>query len=202
MTTLPIYNVSKKYNAILDAGEVLLCEGYDSAQPQAVTRKAGVSVGLFYRYFNNKQELLAAIMVRHLQAMHAQIKQALPRCSTAMDGLECILTLTLNYFRQHEGLIKLFFMEIGYGDTKMTQQFNDARQSYRRILRAILKDGSKQGVFLDPKALDLEIAVNSIIGTINWTVYDILVVQNKSINSKKLAGRLLVFLSRSLLNIK
>ncbi len=201
MAAQPIYNVSKKYNAILQAGEVLFCEGYESAQPLAVTKKAGVSVGLFYRYFENKQALLAAIMVRHLNVLHAQISQDIQYCGNAMDALECVLVSTLRYFRQHQGLIKLFFMEIGYGDAEATQQLKVARQTYRKILGSILKEGSSQGIFLDAKLMDVEIAINSIVGTINWTLYDLLVVQNKNIKPDNLATRMLAFLSRSLCEV-
>ena len=194
----PRYNVSSRYDAILKAGEVLLCEGYEKAQPQLIAQRAGVSVGLFYRHFDNKQGLLTAIMVRHLGTLHSQIAQDVKQCANPIDALECVLISTLRYFRTNQGLIKLFFMEIGYGDATATKQLKDARQTYRNILLSILGDDISQGILLDQDRLDVQIAVNSIVGTINWSLYDLLVVQNQDIEPEELAKRILSFLLPSL----
>ena len=170
--TQPRYDVAGRYTALLQAGEVLLCEGYDKAQPQLIADTAGVSVGLFYRHFKNKQELLTGIMVRHLGILHQQIAQAVAQGTHPASALHTVLVLTLRYFQAHQGLIKLFFMQIGYGDTTATQQLRDARQRYRNILLTILQNGIAQGIFLMSDVLDVEIAINSIIGTINCSLYD------------------------------
>lgn len=198
----PRYDVASRYAALLQAGEVLLCEGYDKAQPQLIAKTAGVSVGLFYRHFKNKQELLTAIMVRHLGILHRQIAQEIKQYTNPAEALHCVLVSTLRYFRTHQGLIKLFFMQIGYGDTTATEHLYDARQTYRNILLFILEDGIAKGVFLTPDVLDLQIAVNSTIGTINWSLYDMLVVKNEDIEPDELAKKLTSHLLRSLMRLQ
>lgn len=196
--TQPRYDVPGRYTALLDAGEALLCEGYEQAQPQLVADSAGVSVGLFYRHFKNKQELLTAIMVRHLGKLQLQIAQALPACSHPAKALHVVLLLTLRYFHQHQGLIKLFFMQVGYGDTTATEQLREVRQTYRNILLTIIEDGSEQGIFLSPPVLDVQLSINSIIGTINWSLYDLLVVKNETLEPETFAQQLSSHLLRSL----
>ncbi len=198
MAPKPIDRVSTKYTAMLDAGEALLCEGLDKAQPQSITKKAGVSVGLFYRYFDNKQALLTAVMERHLETLHTQIMQDVECIDDALQALECVLISTLSYFAEHQGLIKLFFMKIGYGDAQAMPSLKAPRASYRKIIKSIIKKGIDQGRFCDQKDLDIEMAVNAIVGTINWSLYDLLVVQEKNIEPKKLAQRILTFLLRGL----
>lgn len=196
--TQPRYDVPGRYRALLDAGEALLCEGYEQAQPQLVADSAGVSVGLFYRHFKNKQELLTAIMVRHLGELQLQIAQALPACSHPAEALHVVLWLTLRYFHQHQGLIKLFFMQVGYGDTTATEQLREVRQTYRNILLTIIEDGAAQGIFLSPPVLDVQLSINSIIGTINWSLYDLLVVKNETLEPETFAKQLSSHLLRSL----
>lgn len=195
----PRYDVAGRYSALLQAGEVLLCGGYDKAHPQRIADTAGVSVGLFYRHFQNKQELLTAIMVRHLEILHQQIAQEIEHCTHPIEALHAVLVSTLRYFQVHQGLIKLFFMQIGYGDTIATEQLRDARQTYRHLLLAILQGGVAQGIFHTPDVLDVETAINSIIGTINWSVYDRLVVRNKNLEPDELARKLSAHLLRSLM---
>ncbi|MEM7796233.1 MAG: TetR/AcrR family transcriptional regulator [Cyanobacteria bacterium P01_C01_bin.118] len=194
------YNIEGRYAALLEAGEVLLCNGYDSAQPQRIAKAAGVSVGLFYRHFKNKQDLLTAIMVKHLGLLHRQIIEVTKQIPEPVKALETVLLLTLQYFQTHQGLIKLFFMQIGYGDTEVTKQLQEVRQTYRDILDSILQSGMSQGVFLSSDSLDVQIAINSIIGTINWSLYDLLIAKNENIEPDALAEKLSTHILRGLEN--
>lgn len=194
------YDIEGRYAALLQAGEILLCDGYENAQPQLIAKTAGVSVGLFYRHFKNKQELLTAIMVRHLGILHCQITQEIELKSNPVEALHLVLVLTIKYFQNHLGLIKLFFMQIGYGDITATEQLRDARQTYRNILESILQSGIDKDIFLAPDTLDIQIAINSIIGTINWSLYDILIVRNESIEVNELAEKLTKHILRGLIS--
>jgi AcrR family transcriptional regulator len=197
------YDIEGRYIALLEAGEASLCNGYDNAQPQLIAKAGGVSVGLFYRHFKNKQELLTAIMIRHLEILHHQIMQKIENVSNPVEALHLVLLSTLRYFQAHQGLIKLFFMQIGYGDAialpgTATEQLRKARQTYRDILESILESGIMGGVFLSPDILDVQLAINSIIGTINWSLYDLLIVKNESIEPEVLAKKLSEHILRSL----
>ena len=138
-------------------------------------------------------------MVYRLGILHQQIIQEVEQIDNPIEALQTVLVLTLQYFRVHQGLIKLFFMQIGYGDTVATQQLFKTRQNYRNILENILQKGIIEGAFLPLEVLDMEIAINSIIGTINWTLYDLLVVRNENIELEKLATKLSAHIMRSLL---
>ncbi len=194
----PRYNVAGRYAALLDAGEVLLCQEYDKAQPRLIAETAGVSVGLFYRHFKNKQEMLTDIMVKHLEILHSQVAQELQQDSEPVEALHTVLLFTLRYFHQHQGIIKLFFLQIGYGDLTATEKLKKARQTYRDILLNIIEDGIAQGIFLPPEVLDVQLAINSIIGTINWSVYDLLIVKNETLEPEEFAQKLLSYILRSL----
>jgi AcrR family transcriptional regulator len=197
-TSASRYDIEGRYTALLQAGEILLCSGYDNAQPQLIAKTAGVSIGLFYRHFKNKQELLTAIMVYHLGILHHQITQELEHYSNPVESLHIVLTLTLRYFQVNQGLIKLFFMQIGYGNMTATEQLQEARQTYRNILESIIRSGIDEGIFLALDILDVQIAINSIIGTVNWSLYDILIVRNENIESDELAKKITLHMLRGL----
>ena len=189
------YDIEGRYSALLDAGEILLCEGYENAKPQQIAKMAKVSVGLFYRHFKNKQELLTAITVKHLGILHRQIDRELEAQNDPVLALDTVLILTISYFQQHQGLIKLFFMQIGYGNATAIEQLKESRQKYRNILECIIQQGITKNIFV---TLDVPIAINSIIGTINWSLYDLLIVNNENIESSELANKLLVHFLRGL----
>lgn len=194
----PRYDVTGRLTALLDAGECLFAQGYDTAQPQLIADTAGVSVGLFYRHFRNKQDLLTAIIVRHLNQLHSQIAQALQPSLPPVEALQTVLLLTLQYFHSQQGLIKLFFMHIGYGDATATEHLRTARQTYRTLLLSVIEAGIAQGLFLPPDQLDVQLAINSIIGTMNWSLYDLLVVKNETFDPEVFTQKLTAHLLRSL----
>jgi AcrR family transcriptional regulator len=194
----PRYDIEGRYLALLEAGESALCNGYDNAQPQLIAKAGGVSVGLFYRHFKNKQELLTAIMIHHLEILHHQIVQEVANVANPVDALHLVLLSTLQYFQAHQGLIKLFFMQIGYGDAIATEQLRNTRQTYRDILGSILESGMTAGVFLSSDILDVQTAINSIIGTINWSLYDLLIVKEENVVPDELAKKLSAHILRSL----
>src|SRR6266852_3773344 len=57
---------SAKRRQIMDgAREVFLSHGFDAASMGEIARKAGVSKGTLYVYFNGKEQLFEAIATRH-----------------------------------------------------------------------------------------------------------------------------------------
>src|SRR6478609_7981345 len=67
----------RSYQALLDAAEVLFSShGYDAVGTPEIAEKAGVSVGTFYRYFEDKHEVYLEIMRRTMkQAYTATIER-------------------------------------------------------------------------------------------------------------------------------
>ncbi|WP_121971553.1 TetR/AcrR family transcriptional regulator [Leptolyngbya sp. BC1307] len=123
-TQKPRYDIEGRYQALLEAGETLLCEGYDQAQPKRIAELAGVSVGLFYKHFSSKRDLLAAVMVHRLGSLHSLIEDAIASEPSPERSLKAVIVQTLAYFQKHRGLAKLFFMQIGYGDHQATEQLS------------------------------------------------------------------------------
>jgi len=67
-------------DTILEAtARVLIKHGYDGLTTNAVAQLAGVSIGSLYQYFPNKEALVAGLIGRHLEEMHAAVSKELAR---------------------------------------------------------------------------------------------------------------------------
>src|SRR5262245_8776751 len=65
-------------DALLEAtARVLIKEGYDRASTNRIAEVAGVSIGSLYQYFPSKEALVAAVIVRHTQAVSEVTRTAL-----------------------------------------------------------------------------------------------------------------------------
>ena len=61
--------------AILTAtARILVRDGFERASTNRIAEEAGVGVGSLYQYFPNKESLVAALMDRHVDEMHAVVK--------------------------------------------------------------------------------------------------------------------------------
>ena len=70
--------VHRRRRQILDAAtEVMSRAGFHSTSMQSVAEHAGISVGLIYQYFANKDELLEAVIVDILEDFRDQVPAAI-----------------------------------------------------------------------------------------------------------------------------
>ena len=87
--TLPRKNATQArskatVDAILEAtARILVKEGYDHASTNKVAEAAGVSIGSLYQYFPSKEELVAALIERHMDEMTCVVAEAAVRLRDA-----------------------------------------------------------------------------------------------------------------------
>src|SRR5947199_6919992 len=72
---------------ILDAGLVCFAKrGFHQTSMHDISAEAGISVGLIYRYFENKEAVISAMAARHKE----EIQQMLERARQAPSLLESL----------------------------------------------------------------------------------------------------------------
>src|SRR5438876_5980871 len=77
---------------ILDAA--LVCfgkRGFHQASMHDISAEAGISVGLIYRYFENKDAVISAMADRHKKEIHEVLERA-RRAPTLLESLEILFT--------------------------------------------------------------------------------------------------------------
>src|SRR5256714_9700701 len=77
---------------ILDASVVCLAKrGFHQASMHDFSTEAGISVGLIYRYFQNKEAVIAAMAERHKKQIHEILERA-RQASSSRESLETLFT--------------------------------------------------------------------------------------------------------------
>jgi TetR/AcrR family transcriptional regulator, repressor for uid operon len=77
---------------ILDAAVVCFAKrGFHQASMHDISAEAGISVGLIYRYFHNKEAVIAAMADRHKQEIH-DILQRARQAPSLLESLEILFT--------------------------------------------------------------------------------------------------------------
>ena len=77
---------------ILDAALICFAKrGFHQASMHDISAEAGISVGLIYRYFENKDAVISAMADRHKKVIHEVLERA-RRAPTLLESLEILFT--------------------------------------------------------------------------------------------------------------
>lgn len=103
----------RTYEALLSAAEQEFSDrGYDATQTPDVARRAGVSVGTFYRYFEDKKEVLLEVLKRDLTQGRDMVLSGLTperlAADTRRQTIETALTILLENTNRNPGLERVF----------------------------------------------------------------------------------------------
>lgn len=63
------------------ATRVLIRDGYEALNTNRVAEEAGASVGSLYQYFSSKQQLIGALLNRHVENTMSEVRSAIPNLS-------------------------------------------------------------------------------------------------------------------------
>ena len=89
--TLPEPSIDRR-TQILEAAVVCFAKrGFHQASMHDISAEAGISVGLIYRYFENKEEVISAMAARHKQEIHDVVERA-RQAPTLLESLEILFT--------------------------------------------------------------------------------------------------------------
>jgi AcrR family transcriptional regulator len=83
---------SDRRGQILDAALACFAKrGFHQTSMHDISAEAGISVGLIYRYFENKEAVISAMADRHKEEIHEMLERA-RQAPTLLESLEILLT--------------------------------------------------------------------------------------------------------------
>src|SRR5882724_4680811 len=85
-------SVPDRHTQILDAAMVCFAKrGFHQASMHDISAEAGISVGLIYRYIENKEDVIRAMADRHKEEIQEMLKRA-RQAPTLLESLEILFT--------------------------------------------------------------------------------------------------------------
>src|SRR2546429_9583619 len=92
MSQPQIESIQDRRTQILDAALICFAKrGFHEASMRDISAEAGISVGLIYRYFENKDAVISAMADRHKKEIHEVLERA-RRAPTLLESLEILFT--------------------------------------------------------------------------------------------------------------
>lgn len=138
---------ARKAAVLKAAGECFAESGYRHTPVETIARRAGVSKGLVFSFFPNKQKLFEAVVDRSL-AHWANLsdRKASRDSGDIEEELRSLFLASFELYEQHP-IVQLFYRQkdlVGENHTKLVDRQN---RLWRKRIGELLEKGIEQGLF-------------------------------------------------------
>ena len=166
----------RTYRAILAAAaKVFPKRGFEGAQVPDIARAAGVSVGIVYRYFDDKREIFLEMLESHLNAARAEVAARLPPAELAgvapVSAIARVVEVVFDEAQRDPALAKVY-LAASLTDKDVAKMRIESETYDRSVVAAILETAISRKRVPDPAAAALVIeravqgvAVDCVIGS-------------------------------------
>ena len=155
---------------LLDAAEALIArKGFEDAGILEMARRAGCSVGGFYRRFRDKDGLLHALHERFCAEARATADVALDpgrwQGASTADILGEFTSFLVHIYRERQGLLRAFLRQ-GAADARLRQRTDQLFAHIVERLQRLLRERRAEVTHPDPQ-LAAGFGVHVVLGTLN-----------------------------------
>lgn len=143
-------------------------KGYAAIAMRQIADAVGIRPGAIYNHFATKQDILLALMVRHLTALAEAWDAEAPPASPE-GRLDTFVRFHLHYHFSRPDEVFLSYMELRSLEPGNLETVASLRRAYEGTLREILADGMEAGRFViaDP-AVQARALIAMLNGVTTW----------------------------------
>ena len=183
-------NVGKKRELIVDvAVQLILSKGVESFSMRDLAKKSGLSIGLIYHYFSDKQEIIQAALQTHIHDCTKQIVSEIKTIKDNRKKLQKKITDTSYIYQKYPTLFKILINFISWSMYNSNSQIllSDMFVEMRTYLSSLIE------VNLSPGSLErkeIENLAYLILGSAIGISIQMCVDTNKINTSKDISNQL------------
>ncbi len=121
--------------------------GYRQTTLEDIARHAGIAKASMYRYFENKQELLAKIFLKVAGTFALGLQPLQSASISPEEKLRRAIQHLLRTIGENVALFTVFYGEEADLPDRLRTEVNEARQRVAASLEGILREGNPNGLF-------------------------------------------------------
>lgn len=159
---------SKRERILRAAIDVIAQNGYFNAKVSEIAKTAGVADGTIYLYFEGKEDLLITIFREHTRSFLHTLKADLANVPRAEDRVRSAIRHHLEKLGQDRSLAVVSQVELRHSLKFMSVFSHEEVADYLNLLRSIVEDGQREGVFR--RNVHPQLAAKAIFGVLDELV--------------------------------
>ena len=134
-----------------------------------LAKETGVTEGAIYRHFENKKQILCAILDMFREKLKAFQASARSADSTTYEKIQETLNNLRKLFEANPAIVSVIFAEeIFQNDSELSEKVAKLIQENREFMHAIIQEGKANGALRGD--LDDQMMVSNILGTFRLIV--------------------------------
>lgn len=160
----------KTNKAITRAALALFAKrGYAAVSMRSIAQDVGIQVGALYNHFTTKQDVLARVMLDHMQELLTAWDEALVDAESPVEKLEAFIRFHVRYHMTRHNEVFTSFMELRSLEPENFAKVEALRKRYEYDVRDILQEGRDSGDFLitDPHVTAMAL-IGMLMGVTTW----------------------------------
>lgn len=110
-----------------------------------IAETAGVTEGLIYKYFKDKNDLLFQVLHLHFREFHKDVVQQLESCDSCMEKLETIIQASLESYAANRVFAKILLLEVRNSPSYFDSDAYDMVRVYSATILRIIEEGIESG---------------------------------------------------------
>lgn len=137
----------EKLEVILETGIAeFASNGFDQANMNVIAKKAGISVGVLYKYYKDKEDFFLACLRRSLDILESVLEQVVTSEDKILVRAEKMIRAVLHYSREYGNYINMYH-EITSGSSKKFATFlaseieSVTAKAYTALITKAVEDG-------------------------------------------------------------
>jgi AcrR family transcriptional regulator len=136
----------EKQSVIFEATlRVIKEKGFHQARMADIAQAAGISYGLVYHYFKNKEGLFNQILNQWWEELYRLLESVQKSDRDFPEKLKSILYYFLDIYQHKPDLIHIFITQISRSSTNMTRSRREHFKKFISLTETILQEGQQKG---------------------------------------------------------
>ncbi len=153
----------KRARIMETALHLFVAEGYFNTNVPRLASAAGVSVGTIYHYFRSKEDVAAALFVRHIGEYRDQLLHALEAAGSLEAAIKTAVRETLIFIERDPEVARFLFFArhdefISADNTHLRPV---ARDELNKYMHALLRQGMRDGYL---RKIPVQAAIATLMG--------------------------------------
>lgn len=167
-------------------------KGYEKAAMSEIARQSGVAEGTVYKYFANKQELLARVIAEFYIKLIKNTEESLVGVKGVENQLRVLISRHIQIFFEDMGMCRLMLQEVRPLNSYAQSPTHKLTKRYSEILLGIIEDAAANGEFIEgvsPKTVR-----DMIFGCLEHAGWNVLALKKTRIDTEQLTDEIMTII--------